>query len=66
MDRESAELWTQMHVEFREEMKAKRFPLIINVFRTSEAGGWVQKLIQAMIGSGLASRVPVGRLTLTP
>ncbi|HYH95378.1 AAA family ATPase [Hyalangium sp.] len=62
MDRDSAELGIQVHSEFREEMIAGRFPLIINVFRTSEAGEWERQQIQSVIESGLMRRVQVGRL----
>jgi hypothetical protein len=62
MDRDSAELGIQVHSEFREEMIAGRFPLIINVFRTSDAGEWERQQIQTVIQSGLMRRVQVGRL----
>lgn len=62
LDRDSAELGIQIHRECHEEMIAGRFPLIINVFRTSEAGDWEQKQIQSVIESGLMRRVKVDRL----
>lgn len=65
MDHDSAELGIQIHMAFREEMAAGRFPLIINVFRTSEAGDWKRKKIDSVIKEGLMRRVTVGRLDLT-
>jgi DNA-binding SARP family transcriptional activator len=61
MDRDSAELGIQVHAEFREAMAAGHFPLIINVFRSSDSGQWEQQ-IQEVIKSGLMMRVQVGRL----
>jgi DNA-binding SARP family transcriptional activator len=61
LDRDSAELGIRIHREFRDEMKAGRFPLIINVFRTSEAAEW-KALIQSVIKDGLMQRVTVNRL----
>jgi len=64
MDRESAELGIQIHMAFSEEMAAGRFPLIINVFRTSETGEWEREKIDSVIAEGLMRRVTVGRLDL--
>ncbi len=65
MDRDSAELGIQVHAALREEMTAGRFPLIINVFRTSDAGEWERQQIQKVIETGLMLRVPVKRLDAT-
>lgn len=63
VDRDSAELGIQVHAEFRDEMAAGRFPLIINAYRTSGVRDeWERQLIQSVIDSGLMLRVPVGRL----
>ncbi|MDY7229291.1 BTAD domain-containing putative transcriptional regulator [Hyalangium rubrum] len=63
VDRDSAELGIQVHAEFREEMVAGRFPLIINAYRTSDVRDeWEKQLIHSVIDSGLMVRVPVGRL----
>jgi DNA-binding SARP family transcriptional activator len=63
MDKDSAELGLQVHAEFRDEMMAGRFPLIINVYRTTEVrDGWERRLVQSALGSGLMHRVPVERL----
>ncbi|HLK99060.1 MAG TPA: AAA family ATPase [Myxococcaceae bacterium] len=64
MDRESAELGIQIHMAFSEEMAAGRFPLIINVFRTSETGEWEREKIDSVIAEGLMRRVTVGLLDL--
>jgi DNA-binding SARP family transcriptional activator len=64
MDRESAELGIQIHMAFSEEMAAGRFPLIINVFRTSEIGEWEREKIDSVIAEGLMRRVTVGPLDL--
>lgn len=61
LDRDSAALGIQIHAEFREEMKAGRFPLIINIFRTSDAAEW-KAMIQSVIRDGLMRRVTVNRL----
>jgi hypothetical protein len=59
MDRYSAELGLQVHSAFKEEMAAGRFPLIINVFRTSEVGDWVREQIKIVIESRMMCRVEV-------
>jgi len=65
LDLDSAELGIQIHNECHEEMVAGRFPLIINVFRTSEAGEWERKTIDSVVEQGLMRHVKVGRLDLT-
>ena len=65
LDRDSAELGIRIHAECHEEMLEGRFPLIINVFRTSEAGDWERKKIDSVIEQGLMRRVTVGLLDLT-
>lgn len=63
MDRESAELGLQIHAEFREEMEAGQFPLIINIYRTTEVRDeWERQLVQSALSSGLMHRVHVERL----
>jgi DNA-binding SARP family transcriptional activator len=63
MDRESAELGIQVHAEFSEATAAGRFPLIINVFRTSEIREeWQRQLVQNVLSSGLMQHVSLDRL----
>lgn len=63
MDQDSADLGIQVHAEFRSEMEAGRFPVIINAFRTSDVREeWERQLIQNVIASGLMRRIPVDRL----
>ncbi|HEX8698164.1 MAG TPA: AAA family ATPase [Myxococcaceae bacterium] len=63
LDRHSAELGIKVHSEFRSEMQAGRFPLIINIFRTSDAAGW-KEMIQNVLKDGLMQRVTVNRLDI--
>ncbi|WP_052518701.1 BTAD domain-containing putative transcriptional regulator [Archangium violaceum] len=63
MDRDSAELGLQLHSEFNEEMVAGRFPLIINVYRTTEIReAWERQLVQNARSAGLMKWVTVERL----
>ncbi|WP_224362764.1 BTAD domain-containing putative transcriptional regulator [Hyalangium versicolor] len=63
MDDASTALGVRVHGEFREEMEAGRFPLIINVFRTSESqDAWARQMLQGAVSSGLVQWVPMTRL----